>query len=102
MASDHRDRSVVLGAADAPVAMLAADETSLTVHRVAVGIPRRIAEDAHCARGLVVTQHPVVGDIAPDEITAGWKICGPLSPTAALIELLKARCGFDQGLEPFV
>jgi hypothetical protein len=75
----------MLGAGDAPVAVLAGDETSLPVHRVAVRVAGGMAKDADRARGLVEAQHAVVGDVAPDEIAARREVGRPLRPAAALI-----------------
>src|SRR5205085_2610065 len=61
---DHRDGAVVLRAGDPPVAMLTGDEAAGAVHGVAIGVPRRLAEGADDAGGLVPAQQAVVGDVA--------------------------------------
>ena len=43
---EHRDRAVIFGARHAPSAMLAGDEPSLPVARIAIGEVRGLAEDA--------------------------------------------------------
>jgi hypothetical protein len=42
----HGDRAVVLGAGDPPGALFAADQPSLPIHRMAVGVAGRLAEPA--------------------------------------------------------
>ena len=82
---DDGHRTVVLGAADAPPAVLAGDEAALPVHGVAVRIVRRAAEHADGAARLVVPHHAVVRDVAPDEIASRREIGRPLGPTAARV-----------------
>ena len=60
---DDRDAAVMLGARDAPPAVLARDEPSLPVDGVAVRVAARLAEDADRAVGLVVAHDPVVRDV---------------------------------------
>jgi hypothetical protein len=85
------DAAVVLGARDPPVAVLAGDEASLAVDRIAVAVTGRMTENADNAGGLVETQHAVIGDVAPDKIAPGREIGRPLRPAAALIELFDPR-----------
>ena len=99
---DHRDRAVVLGALDAPGAVRAAHEPALAVDRVAVGVARRRAEDADVAGGLVPAQHPVVGDVAPDQVAPGREVGRPLGPAAALEQLLDARARAHEAPEALV
>ena len=70
LVDQRRDRAVVLGARDAPPAVLAGDEPALAVARVAVGEVRGLAVDADRARLLLPLQDAVVGDVAPQQIAA--------------------------------
>ena len=67
----------MLGPDDAPAAVLAGDEPPQTVDGVAVGVVGRLTEDADRAVALVVTQHPVVGDVREDEVPGAGKYAGP-------------------------
>ena len=99
---EDRDRAVVLGAGDAPVAVLARDETAFAVDRVAVRIAGRRPEDAGLAGRLVEAQHAVVRDVAPDERTLRREVRGAFGPAAALVELLDPRRDLDQRPEALV
>ena len=65
------DRAVELGAGDAARQMLAGDEPALVVDGVAVRIVGGLPENGHLARFLNEAHHAVVGNVRPDEITAG-------------------------------
>ena len=99
---EDRDRAVVLGAGDAPVAVLARDETAFAVDGVAVRIAGRRPEDAGLAGRLVEAQHAVVRDVAPDERTLRREVGGTFGPAAALVELLDPRRDLDQRPEALV
>src|SRR3954451_2567720 len=99
---DHADRAVVLGAGDAPVAVLARDETAFAVDRVAVRIARRRPEHAGRAGRLVEAQHAVVRDVAPDERTLRREVGGAFGPAAALVELLYPRRDLHERPEALV
>src|SRR5256885_6881962 len=75
-----RDGAVRLGAGDAPGIVLAADEPSLAIARVAVGVVGRRAEDADVSVFLEPAHHAVVGNIAPDQKAPVAEIDGPLGP----------------------
>ena len=62
----------------------------------------RRAEDADRARRLVPAQHPVVRDVAPDEVAAGGEVGRALGPAAALEQLRRALGGAHAGHEAFV
>ncbi|MCY1302741.1 hypothetical protein D9M70_524180 [compost metagenome] len=46
--------------------------------------------------GFVIAQHPIIGDIRPDDIASGREIGRPLCPAAARIELLHPGAAVDQ------
>ena len=92
---DDGDRPVVLGARDAPRAVLAAHEPTLAVDGVAVGVARRGAEDADVPGRLVPAQHAVVRDVAPHEVAAGGEVGRALVPATAIGEPLEPRAALD-------
>src|SRR4029453_9797101 len=99
---ERDDGAVDLRARDAPVAVLAGDEAALTVDGVAVGIPRGLAEDGNRAVAGVEPQHPIVGDVGPDEILAGREIGRPFGPAAAGVELGDFGVSHEQAPEALV
>jgi hypothetical protein len=64
--------------------MLAGDQAAAAVAGVAVGVVGGLAEDRDVARFLVPAQDAVVGDVAPQEVTAVAEIDRSLGPTAAV------------------
>ncbi len=94
---DDRDGAVVLGAGDAPVALLAGDHPAFAVERVAVGVAGRLPERAHGAGHLVPAQHPLVGDVAPDQEAAGREVDRALRPAGAGVEDLDLVVSADAG-----
>ena len=88
---DDRDRAVVLGARDAPPAVLARDEPALPVDRVAVGVAAGRAEHRDRAVGLVVAHDAVVRDVGEQHVLAGREVDRPLGPARAGPELLHMR-----------
>ena len=96
---DHRDRAVELVAHDSPREMLAGDLAPLEVERVAVAVVRRRAEHTHVTVVLQPSHLPVVGNVAPDEITA-LRIPGrPLRPQRTGPQSLDWRVGLPQAIE---
>ena len=77
---DHRDRAVELVADNSPGEMLAGDLPPLEVERIAVAVVRGRAEHAHVTVVLQPSHLPVVGNVAPDEITALRVPGRPLRP----------------------
>src|SRR5690242_612683 len=72
------------------IRMFAADQTPVAVGGVAIGIVAWAAKHRHRCIGLVKAHHPVVGNIRPDEIATGGKICrtfGPAAPAGELFEI---------------
>src|SRR5260221_14527820 len=63
--------------------MFACDEPALVVDRVSVRIVGALSENGDLARFLYEAQHPVVGNVRPDEITAGRKPSRTLGPDRA-------------------
>ena len=99
---DGDDRTVELGAADAAPAMLAAEEPSLAIDGVAVGVAGGVAKDADGAAGLVPAELAIVRDIAPDERAPARRPGWSLRPGAALEEPVDAGGGIDALAEPGV
>ena len=100
-------RAVELGARHAARQMLAGDEPALVVDRVAVRIVGAVSENGHVARFLDEAHHAVVGNVRPDEITAGREPrrafrpdrAGPVTRHAHVAgeELPKSACPARQG-----
>src|SRR6185437_5938120 len=63
--------------------MLAGDEPPIAVARVAVRVVRGAAEDADMPVLLEPAHHPVVGDVAPQQVAAVAEIDRPLGPAEA-------------------
>ena len=76
------DRAVMLGAADAAVAVLAAHQPAFAVAVVAVGVACGLPEDRDAVR-VRVAQHAVVGDVAPQQVVALREIDGTFRPLHA-------------------
>ena len=85
---DHGDRAVVLGAGHPARVVLAGDEAALAVSRVPVRVAGGLAEDADRARLLLPLHHPVVRDVAPQEVAPVPEPRGPLAPAEAGAEPL--------------
>src|SRR5687767_5283912 len=92
----------MLGAADAPPAMLAGDEAAFPVGRVAVAVARRLPEDRDGTIGLVIAKHAVIGDVGPDKIASGGEIGWALGPATAGEELVDLRIAVEQAPEALV
>src|SRR5260221_7511646 len=90
---DDGDAAVIFGARHPPRIVLAGDETALAVARVAVGVVRRLAEDADRAGLLLPFHHPVVRDVAPQQIAAVAEPHRPLAPAEAGRQALDAGQG---------
>src|SRR4051812_21945244 len=73
----------MFGARDAPRPVLAGDEPSLPVARVAVGEVGGLAEDADRAGFLVPTHDPLVGDVAPEKRARVAQPHGSFAPAKA-------------------
>jgi hypothetical protein len=58
---DDDDRTVKLGAGDAPVAVLAGDQASFPIDGIAIRIHRRLAKDPDAAVVLAVTNDALLG-----------------------------------------
>src|SRR5713226_3416648 len=77
------DAAVILGAGDAPCVVLAGDEPALAVAGVAGWLVPGPSEDADRASLLLPLHHPVVRDVAPQEIAAVAEPYRPLAPAKA-------------------
>ena len=81
----------MLGPDDAPTAVFARDEPALAIDGVAVGVVGRFAKYADRAVALVVSQHPVVGDVREDEVARGGEVRRALGPSRAGPEAFDVR-----------
>ena len=81
----------MLGPDDAPTAVFAGDEPALAIDRIAVGIVGWLAKHADRAVALVVSQHPVVGDVREDEVARGGEVRGAFGPSRAGPEAFDVR-----------
>src|SRR6185369_16501592 len=80
---EHRDRAIVLVANDASGGVLTRDEAASEVEGVAVALGRRLANDADPAVVVEPAELPIVGGVAPDQVTADGAPGGALGPQAA-------------------
>ena len=76
--------------------MLTGHQTAMPVGGIAVREVRRLAKDAHMPVGFVITQHPVIGNIRPDQIAPGGEIGRPFGPATPRIELFHSGAVVDQ------
>jgi hypothetical protein len=81
--------------------MLAAHQASLTVSGVPVRIHRRRTEDTQAAVVLDDAHHPVVGDVAEEQIMPGAEIRGSLGPAETGGDPLDGACA-NAAFEPLV
>src|SRR5690606_34481918 len=96
MARQGRDAAVVLYARHPPVAVLAGDEPSLRIDRVAVVAAARLHEHRHDAAGLVVPHQAVVRNVRPEEVATRGEVGRPFGPAATGVKALHLRVGNDQ------
>src|SRR5262249_34009625 len=87
----HGDGAVVLGPRDAAGIVLTRHQPALAVARVAIGVVRRLAEDAHRAGLLLPLHDPVVRDIAPEQEATVADPHRALGPSEARRETLDRR-----------
>ena len=80
---DDRDRAVELIAGNASCEMLARHLPALEVKGITVAVVRRRAEQAHATVVLEPSQLTIVGNVAPDKITALSVPSRPLRPESA-------------------
>ena len=79
--------------------MLAGDEPPLIVDGVAVRIVGGLAEHRNLARRFDIAQHPVVGDVGPDEIAPGGEPGRAFAPARAGPQPLDPHIAGEQRLE---
>ena len=82
----HCDRPIVFGSSDTAMTLLTAHQAPLPIDGVAVGVTGRCAELADRAGQLVESQHPVVRDVAEQQIAARWEVRRPLRPATARVQ----------------
>ena len=98
----HSDGSVVLGAGDTAAEMLAGDQATLAVSRVAIAVIRGLTEYAGLARGFVPLHDAVVGDVAEEQETAVAEVDRTLGPARTRPKSLDYRVGDLEGCEAIV
>ena len=83
LVGDDGKAPVKLGAGHATGTVLAGHESPLRIDRIAIGVVRRLAEDAEMVVVPQQAHYPVVGDVAEEQIIAlaeeGWTL-GPAEP----------------------
>src|SRR5688572_21996620 len=89
----YGDGAVVLGAHDAPQAVLTRDEPALAIDSVAVGVVSGLAENAHRARLLVEAQHAVIRDVTEQQRAQRREVDRALGPATARMQLLDVGAG---------
>ena len=99
---EHGDRAVVLGPGHPPGEVLAGDEPALPVPGVAVGVVGGAAEHRDRPGLLVPAQHPVAGDVAPEQAAVVAEPDRPLDPAVAGGDPLHGRVVQPAVLEPRV
>ena len=87
----------MLGAGDPSMAVLARDEASDGIERVAVAVAGRVPEDADRAGGLVPAQDAVVGDVADEQVATGGDVDRTFRPTAAEVDPLDPTVAASRG-----
>src|ERR1051325_4961796 len=79
----YRDGAVIFGAGQPLRVHLAGDQPPLAIAGIAVGVVRRLAEDADRAGLLLPFHNAVVRDVAPQKVAAVAEPNRPLGKTAA-------------------
>src|SRR5271170_7638642 len=93
MIENDGDRPVIFGAGDPSPLVLAGDEPPLAVSGVAVRVVRRLAKNADRAGFFVPAHDAIIGDVAPQQITAVAEPHWPFGPAKTVREPL------DRGIE---
>ena len=91
LVGDYGDGPGRLVPDDATAAVLARELPALVVERVAVAVPRRVAEDRDVAVLFNPAHLDVVGDVAPDQVTADSVPRRTFGPQRAGMEPLDGR-----------
>src|ERR1700691_4772177 len=92
------DGAIMFGAYHAPAAMLAADQPAFAIDGVAIGVVRRLTEDAEVIVVLDQAHHPVVRNVAENQVAARGEIGRTLGPAKAGRDPLN-RAGAGAALE---
>src|SRR5215813_10279390 len=92
----HGDAAVILGTRHLARAMLTRNEAPLPVAGVAVGVIGRLTEHTDRACLFRPAQHPIVRNIAPQQITAIPKPAGAFGPQCPRVESL--HWGMSEGI----
>jgi hypothetical protein len=71
-----RDSTIVLGASDAPSAMLAGYQATSSINSISVRIASWNAKNADVPGAFIPTQHSIIGDVAPHQRTVRRKKTG--------------------------
>src|SRR5204862_5425170 len=97
-----RERAVVFVADDAAIAVLAGELAAFVVEGVAVAVAARVAEHADVAVFVEQAHLAVVGNIAPEDVTADAVPGTTLGPQRATPELLNKSIADLVFSEPLV
>src|SRR5262245_10933184 len=98
----HGDAAVILGTSHSARAMLARDKAPLPVAGVTVGVIGRLTEHTDRARLFSPAQHPIVRNIAPQQIAPIPKPAGAFGPQCPCVESLHRGMSEGIGLEAWV
>src|SRR5947209_8034985 len=91
MIRNDGNRAVVLGPCYSAQIVLASEQASLPVAGIAIGVIRGLPEHAHPTGLFIPAHHPVVRDIAPEQVTAIAEPDWPFGPTHAGGDFLDFR-----------
>jgi hypothetical protein len=97
--SEHGHRAVVLVAHDSAGEMLAGELSALEVERVAVRVVGRRAEYGNATVVLRPSHLPIIGDVAPQQITALRAPGRAFGPQQSGIEALDRRIRLGEVIE---
>ena len=93
----HGARAIVFGTHHAAAQVLATDQSALPVHCIAVGIVGGLAVLAHRIIALIPAQHPVIGNVGPDQRGVGRKPSRAFAPACPSPQLLHTFVRKDAG-----
>src|SRR5271156_6077460 len=88
MVENDGDRAIIFGAGDPSPLVLAGDEPPLAVAGVAVRVVRRLAKNADRAGFFVPAHDAIIGDVAPQQVTAVAEPDRPFGPAKTVREPL--------------
>src|SRR5262249_51249550 len=99
---EHRERAVIFRARHPAGGVLAGDEASLPVTRVAIGVMGGLTKHTHAAGLFHPAQHAIVGDVTPHQEAPIPKPAGALGPQRSGVEALDWRVTQAIGPETWI